>query len=249
MTERIRVHGEILTGRNMNSRASREAAKRSLQRGVRSFLIRIRRAGFTFAGLLAALVVYMIAYGIGFFTFLLAMFAIMLVSFMVLFLPVRGPRPPEVEVAWRERPTTDAGKGQRLDRLTHQTEEWLLDRCRALPQQAGPALDRIIDRLRDLAPSLATISSDSALGGEAQRLIGQHLPSLVTTYLGLPPAERSFQDETSDRLAESLAIVADQLDDLCERVAAERRMGFETERRFIETRYRDGGDLSPGRHG
>lgn len=245
--ERIRVHGEVLSG-GMSSRTSREAARRSLERGVRSFFVRMRRSGITFAALFAALVVYMIGFGgVGFFTFLLAMFAIMMLSFMVLFLPVRERRRGYDD--WKPAPHADGAPAQRLDLLTRQTEEWLLDRCRALPREAGPALDRIIDRLRDLAPSLATVPAHSPLGGEAQRLIGQHLPGLVSTYLGLPPGERGFHAATSERLAESLAIVADQMDDLCERVAEERRMGFETERRFIETRYRDGDDLSPGRPG
>jgi len=214
-----------------------------LERGVRSLLIRLRRAGLTFAGLLAALVVYMIGFGgVGFFTFLLAMFAILLMTLMVVFLPVRDRGRPSEE--WTAKPVVDGGAAVRLDRLTAQTEAWLVQRCRALPHQAGPALDRIVFRLRELEPSLATVPSQSQIGGEAQRLIGQHLPSLVDTYLGLPPAERGFHSPTSERLADSLGIVADQLDDLCERIADERRMGFETERRFIETRYKDGDRLS-----
>lgn len=218
-----------------------------LERGVRSILIRLRRAGLTFAGLFAALVVYMIGFGgVGFFTFLLAMFAILMMTMMVVFLPVRHRSRRKEE--WTERPVVDGGAAVRLDRLTAQTEQWLVQRCRALPHQAGPALDRIVFRLRELEPSLATVPSQSPIGGEAQRLIGQHLPSLVDTYLGLPAAERGFHSPTSERLAESLVIVADQLDDLCERIADERRMGFETERRFIETRYKDGDGLRPNRH-
>ncbi len=91
--------------------------------------------------------------------------------------------------------------------------------------------------------------AETQIGGEAQRLIGQHLPSLVDTYLNLPVTERGVHSGTSERLAESLGIVADQLDDLCQRVAEERRMGFETERRFIETRYKEDGRLSLDRPG
>jgi hypothetical protein len=219
----------------------------TFERGVRSFLIRLRRAGFTFVGLVAVLAAYMVAFGgVGFFSFLFALFAIMMLSFLVMGLPVRDRTRRERPI---ERPVVDGGAATRLDRITSQTEQWLIQRSRALPYQAGPALDRIVGRLRDLEPSLATVPSDSQIGGDAQRLIGQHLPSLVDTYLGLPPTERGPHANTSDRLAESLGIVADQLDDLCGRVAEERRMGFETERRFIETRYKEDGRLSLDRPG
>ena len=223
-------------------RSDPKEVRGTLERGVRSFLIRLRRAGFTFVGLVAALAVYMVAFGgVGFFSFLFALFAIMMLSFLVMGLPVRDRTRRERAV---ERPVVDGGAAVRLDRITAQTEQWLIQRSRALPYQAGPALDRIVGRLRDLEPSLATVPADSQIGGEAQRLIAQHLPSLVDTYMGLPPTERGPHANTSDRLAESLGIVADQLDDLCERVAEERRMGFETERRFIETRYKEDGRLS-----
>ena len=224
------------------SRGGRDVAS-GFERGIRSILIRLRRAGFTFVGLIAALAAYMVAFGwVGFLPFIFALFAIMLLSFFVMGLPVRDRTRPARDRT--ERPVVDAGVAVRLDRLTSQTEKWLIERSRALPHQAGPSLDRIVDRLRDLQPSLATVPSESQIGGEAQRLIGKHLPSLVDTYLGLPITERGFNSPTSERLAESLTIVADQLDDLCERVAHERRMGFETERRFIETRYKDDGRLS-----
>jgi uncharacterized membrane protein len=225
-----------MLNRNLGSRSSREAARRSFERGVRAFLIRMRRAGVTFVGLMGALIVYSIAMGgVGFFMFMAAAVTISLAAFLVMFFPVRDRGRPDM----REAKVVDVRDAVRLDRLASQTEDWLLERCRALPRQAAAPLDRIVDRLRDLQPSLATVPADSQIGGEAQRLIGKHLPSLVSTYLSLPPAERGFQADTNDRLAESLVIVADQMDDLCERVAEERRMGFETERRFIESRYSD----------
>jgi hypothetical protein len=161
-------------------RSDPKEVRGTLERGVRSFLIRLRRAGFTFVGLVAALAVYMVAFGgVGFFSFLFALFAIMMLSFLVMGLPVRDRTRREHAV---ERPVVDGGAAVRLDRITLQTEQWLIQRSRALPYQAGPALDRIVGRLRDLEPSLATVPADSQIGGEAQRLIAQHLPSLVDTY-------------------------------------------------------------------
>lgn len=229
------------------SDAAREAARRNLQRGIRSVFIRARRAGITFVVLFAALVVYMVGFaGVGFFTFLLAMVAITMLSLLTVMLPVRDRRRPRDE-ALPARPNIDGGPPVPLDRLASQTEDWLLARCRALPNTAGPALDRIVYRLRDLQPALDGVRPDTPLGGEAQRLIGKHLPDLVTTYLSLPPGDRHFQAESSASLADSLGIVADQLDDLCERVGQEKRLGFDTERRFIETRYRDGDSLGSHR--
>ena len=227
---------------------AQEVARRKIERGVRSILVRLKRAGFTFVGLFTALVVYMIGFaGAGFFPFLflLAMMAIFMVSILVMFLPVRdrGRRRQRVEEEWKPRPVVDGGEAVRLDRLAENTEEWLFARSRALPSQAGPALDRIVFRLRDLQPSLGTLKGDTPLGGEARRLIGEHLPDLVTTYLELPPADRTFHAESNHRLAESLGIVADQMDELSERVRTERLIGFETERRFIESRYKDGDRL------
>lgn len=232
---------EDLLGRNIGSRSSRDAARRGFERGVRAFLIRLRRAGVTFVGLMGALIVYSIAMGgVGFFMFLAAAVVIAMAAFLVMFFPVRDrSRPDLVDGRVVSARVVDGGNAVRLDRLAAQTEDWLLERCRALPRQASGPLDRIVDRLRDLQPSLATVPAESQIGGEAQRLLGKHLPSLVSTYLTLPPGERAYHSDSNERLAESLGIVADQMDDLCERVAEERRMGFETERRFIESRYSD----------
>lgn len=231
------------SGSPFGSRTARAAAQRRLERGVRAILIRLRRAGVTFVGLLGALVIYNMTAGwVGFFTFLSALVTIALASFLILFFPVRDRSASET---WTDGPVIDGKAVVPLDRLAAQTEQWLLDRSRALPREAGPALDRIVGRLRDLQPSLAALPAETQLGGEAQRLIGRHLPGLVTTYLSLPPSDRAFQAENGRGLAESLTIVAGQMDDLCERVAHDRRMGFETERRFIETRYSEDERLRP----
>lgn len=218
-----------------------EEVRRRIQRGFRSVFVRMRRAGYTFVALFAALTVYAVGWGVGFFTFLLAMVAIVMVSLFVLTLPVRDRSRDRRDVLeGQARPVAPGATTVPLPRLAAQTEEWLVARCRALPSAAGPALDRIVARLRDFQPALDGVGSDTAIGGDARRLIGEHLPDLVTKYLGLPPGDRHFQADASARLAESLDIVAGQMDDLCERLAAERRLKFETERRFIETRYSDG---------
>ncbi len=230
--DHVRRRSEELVRRNLGSRVARDRARQRVQRGVRSAFIRARRGALTFFGLLAALIAYSLLAGtFSIFGTIGAILLSMIVAFLVLFLPVRdGPE---------RRPTViDGGAAVRLDALAAQAENYLFDRSRALPHHAGPALDRILERLRDLEPALATVPVETPVGGEAQRLIGQHLPGLIDNYLALPASERPFDGDNSRRLGESLGIVADELDHLCERIGEERRTGFETERRFLETRYR-----------
>lgn len=240
--DHVRRRSEELVRRNFGTRAGRERARRHVERGARSLLRRLRNAALTFAGLLVLMIAGFATGSLGLVSGLLALVAAFIITLLVLFWPSRRrpAQPPR---------TIDGGDATRLDRLAAQAEAYLLDRNRALPQRAAPALDRIVARLHDLEPSLETVPADTLIGGDARRLIGQHLPGLIDNYLALPPSERPFDGDNSRRLAESLAIVADELDELCERIGEERRTGFETERRFLEARYRDGDRLSLDRPG
>jgi hypothetical protein len=61
----------------------------------------------------------------------------------------------------------------------------------------------------------------------------------VDCYLELSPERRQPQGENERRFAESLEIVADELDRLSGEISRDRLTEFETQRRFLETRYRD----------
>ncbi len=118
----FRQQAEQLMQRNASSsRAGREAAKRSLERGVRSFLIRLRRAGITFVGLLGAFVVYLLVAGFpNILIVALTLFAITMASLLAMFLPVRRSR--REREARSPRPVVDGGSAVRLDRLAAGTE-------------------------------------------------------------------------------------------------------------------------------
>jgi hypothetical protein len=233
--DRYRGEASRLAAKHMPSRAARAATRRKLERGAREVGRRVRNATLTFVGLLLLLILAAVTGFVGLGSGILAFLAIGLISFLVLFLPTRRRS---------VGPVYSPGSTIKLDRLAVETEDWLLDRCRALPNEAAPALDRIVLRLRSLQPVLIDQDPEGAPGAEAQRLIGDHLPSLVSTFVRLPPEERQPGSETARHFADSLGIVANELDDLCERLACDRRIGFDTERRFIESRYRDGSEVS-----
>jgi len=218
--------------RQLGSRAAREAQKRKVKRGIEEVVRRIRRATLLFVVLLGSLIGYSILVSpIGLLTWLLILPFLFLATMLALFWPSRRKREAPLPAA------SGSAARSRLDLLARDTEEWLLERCPALPRPALPAADAILDRLRDLQPDLAALPRESPLAGEADRLVGGHLPRLVDSFLELPPAARDPRGENSRRLAESLGVVTDELDRLSGEIGRERRLGFETHHRFIETRY------------
>lgn len=232
--ERVLSEAEEFLRRNIPSRSAREARKRRAQRKWEEFGRRVRRAGLLFGLILAALVVASILVGgIGFLTWLVAIPTAFLFACISLGWPSARARRSAVPAG------AEAPKTLPLDELARRAEEGLMDRCPELPGRALPAAEAIVARLADLQPCLAELDPNSLLAGEARRLIGQHLPRLVDTYLDLPPPDRAPSSEPSQRLIESLAIVADEFGDILKQASSEKHLSFETQRRFIETRYKD----------
>jgi hypothetical protein len=221
--------------RHIRSRTARDAQKRRARRKLEEFGRRARRAGFILVGLLAALIALsLFAVEIGFFTWLVVLPTIFLFACLTLTWPTRR----QAEAVGPAAPQTLP-----LDELAARAEEGLLERSRELPGRALPAADAIIARLNELRPNLGALEADSMLAGDARRLIGRHLPQLIDSYLELPPSSRGPGAETSRRLIESLDIVAGELDTLLDQCCRDRKLGFDTQSRFIETRYRDDGTL------
>lgn len=233
--ERVLYETEDFLRRHVGSPARRAANKRRARRKLEEFGRRLRRAALLTAGLLATLVVVSILVGgIGFLTLVVALPMILLFALVALFWPT-GRR---AEAASLEGPGAAS-----LAELALRAEEALLDHCGALPGRALPAVDRVIAGLAELQPHLAALDPGSLLAGEARRLIGQHLPRLIDSYLDLATGERGPASESSQRLIESLGIIADELGELVRQATREKHLNFETQRRFIESRYKEDGSL------
>jgi hypothetical protein len=124
-----------------------------------------------------------------------------------------------------------------LGTLTSEAEDWLLRQRPRLPGRAAPPIDAILLRLHDMQPHLAALDPNAPLAGEARRLIGEHLPRLVDSYLGVPPTARDSNPQIARQLIDGLGIVAGELQRLCEEVSRDSLLSFETQGRFLETRY------------
>ena len=230
--ERVLYQAEDFLRRNILRPSSvREAHKRRARRKFEEILRRLRRAGFLLAGLLAALVLTSVFITqIGFVTWLVALPTVFLIAFLSLFWST-GRR--EAPADARTAPSVP------LREMAARVEDGLMDRSNELPSRALPAVDAIVARLGELQPHLGRLEPHSVSAGEARRLICEHLPRLVDAYLELPPSARGPTAESSLRFTESLNLVAQELDHLLETCCRDRQLSFDTQHRFIETRYRE----------
>ncbi|MFP5330275.1 MAG: hypothetical protein ACLGHC_09120 [Alphaproteobacteria bacterium] len=233
---KVLIETEHFLMAQLGSRGARARTGRQIRRGVGEVVRRLRRAGLIFLLLLFALILFSAAVSPLGWAWLLALPATFVAALLSLMWPTRGARPAP-------SPAQPAEKlaAMPLPELAGRCEHWLIDRTADLPHAALGSADTIVSRLRALQPAIAELPATAPVAGEVRRLIGDHLPRLVDSYLALPPEARDRSSENSRRVSESLDIVADELTRLCNDIDGTRSARFETEHRFIETRYRDGG--------
>lgn len=233
--ERILYETEDFLRRNIASSSRREAKRRKAKRRLEEYGRRTRRALLLLAGLMAAMLAWSILVSpLPVVTWFFGGLTIFFIAFISIFWETKQAPPPVDAAGVPSLP---------LAELAARAEEGLLDRCNELPGRALPAADAIMARLAELQPHLGALDPQSVLAGDARRLIGQHLPRLVDSYLELPPSSRAAGSESSQRFTESVNIVANELDSLLDACCRDRQLSFDTQRRFIETRYKGDGRL------
>ncbi len=126
-----------------------------------------------------------------------------------------------------------------FDTLPLRAEGYLLAQRPHLPSRAHPPLDAIHEALAELQRHIGELHPESPLAGEARRLAEDHLPRLIESFVALPRAART--PDVCARLAASLATVADELERLTIEIGRDRMLSFETQERFIHSRYKERG--------
>jgi hypothetical protein len=113
----------------------------------------------------------------------------------------------------------------------------------ALPAPAARQVDRIGTTLPLLEQRLAELDPLDPIAQDARRLMGKHLPDLIDRYERVPAAYRQEKDgeglTVDERLVASLDAARTALDDVADRLSRSDREAFETQGRFIESRYKD----------
>ena len=121
----------------------------------------------------------------------------------------------------------------------------LLTRHRGqLPPAAGQRADAIAAQLPMLEKQLAELNPLDPLAQDARRLVGQHLPDLITRYERVPLQYRRERESdggmsVDERLVSGLDAARNAIDDLGRQLSRQEVNEFETQGRFLESRYRD----------
>ena len=120
------------------------------------------------------------------------------------------------------------------------TQLWLESQRPALPPPAARQLDAIGARLDALGTQMAGIDPAEPAVGDVRRLIGEHLPGMVASYVRIPAHLRGETrgGKTADaQLTEGLSRITDEIDTLSRRLADGDIDALATEARYLDYRY------------
>lgn len=217
--------------------ASASVRRRYYGRAVGTAARRAATMGVAIAALLIATIGFGLVVGpIGW----TGLFLVALATLAILVLFSVWPNEPK-RVAYNEQLPTGT--------VVRQLESMLVRRRSALPAPAAQRADAIGAQLPLLESRLSEIDPLDPLAQDARRLMGKHLPELIDRYERIPADYRKQTDGeglTADqRLVASLDAARKALGDIGDRLVHGDRQAFETQGRFIESRYKD--DSGPGK--
>ena len=207
----------------------RDARRRELQRLNESLVKSLVRIGVAVGVVSLAAIGIGLFIPIGMFGFLAAVGLAIGVAAVIAFSGGKEIARPEV--------TPDLPNGAMVERF----DSYIYRTRAALPAPAQAEIDRLSAALPPLKKSLERLETLDPNAQDARRLMSIHLPGLIDRYLHVPPAYRGQQDgegvTVEERLVEALGASRQAIIEIGERLAKADMMAFETQGRFIKSRY------------
>ena len=209
--------------------AVREAARRERQRLNAGLMRRFTRVGVAIGVISLLTIIIGLVQPIGMFGFLAAIGIAIGIAALLGFMPSGKDNP----VA----PPADLPNGQMVQRF----DSYLYRQRAALPAPARAEIDAISRILPSLRQTLERVDDLNPDAQDARRLMSKHLPGLIDRYVNVPPAYRAQKDAedvtVDERLVEGLAAGREALSQVSEKLAKSDLAAFETQGRFIKSRY------------
>lgn len=207
------------------------AARRERQRLNAGLGRTVKRVAVALGLIALATIVIGLNFPIGMFGFLAALLVAVGVAALLM---VSGER----QIAAPNVPT-DLPNGEMVQRF----DSYIFRARRALPAPAQTEVDQLSAALPPLRQVLERIDTMDPNAQDARRLMSVHLPGLIDRYLHVPAAYRRELDgegkSADERLVEALAAGREALGDISARLARADLAAFETQGRFIQSRYKD----------
>lgn len=226
---------EVVARHDGTSRQAAAATRRGYARNLKSAGRRVANIGMALIALAVATI------GFGLFVDPIGwagLFLVAIATMFILFFFSVWPGEPK-RVAYSDQLPTKT-LVQQLDRVLGRERH-------ALPASAAQQLDAISAQLPMLEARLEQVDLLDPLAQDARRLMGKHLPELIERYERIPAAYRSERDgeglTVDERLLAGLGAAREALDDIGARLARDDLTAFETQGRFIESRYKQGGEF------
>jgi hypothetical protein len=207
----------------------RDAARRERERLNAGLGRALLRVGMAVGVISIATIGIGLIVPIGMFGFLAAVGLAIGVAAILLFSSGREIAAPNV--------TPDLPNAQMVQRF----DSYLFRARRALPAPAQAELDLLSSQLPALRQTLERIPDLDPNAQDARRLMSVHLPNLLDRYLHVPSNYRCQLDgegiSVDERLVEALSAGRVALKDISEKLARNDMAAFETQGRFIQSRY------------
>lgn len=208
--------------------ASREAARRERQRVNRDLGKRLARVGIGIGIVSLATIVVGLILPIGMFGFLAAVGLAIGIAALLAFMPGESSA---------KAPSADLPNGEMVQRF----DSYLYRTRGSLPAPARTEIDSISARLPALKDVLQRVETLDPKAQDARRLMSIHLPGLIDRYLNVPSEFRRQEDSegltVDQRLVEGLSAARTALDEISQDLAKNDLAAFETQGRFIKSRY------------
>ena len=188
-----------------------------------------KRALATIGGIvLAAMIAGLVIDGIGITGVLITMLAIF--TAVAFFAAV-----PKVKI-----PTREALRGSDVKSLVGRTELWLESQRPALPAPAVQLVDTIGLQLDALGSQLDGLTDNAPAALEVRKLVGDHLPELISTYTSIPHHLRGQAQAGSSpdqHLVESLGKISTEIDSVTRQLASGAIDNLAIKTRYLDYKY------------
>ncbi|WP_422343167.1 hypothetical protein [Parasphingorhabdus sp.] len=128
-----------------------------------------------------------------------------------------------------------------LKTLAGKTEIWLESQRPALPRPAVKIIDDIGTQLDMLSPQLQKLDEGEPAAYEVRKLMGEHLPELISGYRAIPEPMRKKSNDSGnspdEQLISGLSLIAREISGVTQQIAKGDIDNLSIRGRYLELKY------------